>query len=291
LSIVTAFVVLLVGCHRDPNVTKHRYLESGDTYYAKARYREAAIQYQNAIKIDPKYAEAHYQLAECYLRLSNWAGAYQELLRVIDQKPDDPKAQIALGSLLLAAHKFPEAQERAEQLLKKDPNSVDARVLLANAYAGQQDIQASLQEMQGAIDLAPGKPETYLNMAVLQLSAKKTEQAEQSFRKAVELDPKSLTAALALGNFCASQRRWAEAEQQFRHAVELEPKNPLPRIALARLYPHPRAEISGRAGVRGGQEGLGRQTRRVPPARGLLLHYRGPCEGHGGIRIPLPRAP
>jgi tetratricopeptide (TPR) repeat protein len=113
-----ALAVLLAGCHRDPNVTKRKYLESGDRYYAKAKYREAAIQYQNAIKVDPKYAEAHYQLAQCYLRLVNLQGAYRELSRAIDQKPDDPKPQIALGNLLLAVRRFPETQQRAELVLK-----------------------------------------------------------------------------------------------------------------------------------------------------------------------------
>ena len=154
-SLVTALMVLVTGCHRDPNVAKRKFMESGDRYYAKERYREAAIQYQNVIKVDPKYEEAHYQLAQCYLKLADWPDANRELLQAIDQKPDDPKPQIALGNLLLAARQFPEAQKRAERALKTDPNNVDAHILLANAYAGQQDVQASLREMQGAIELAP----------------------------------------------------------------------------------------------------------------------------------------
>jgi len=85
-----------------------------------------------------------------------------------------------------------------------------------------------------------------MNMGLLQLSAKQTEQAEQSFKKAVELNPKSLTAVLGLGNFYTGQRRWTEAEELFRRAIELEPKKVLPRVALARLYliqgQRPRAE-------------------------------------------------
>ena len=64
--LVITLTVLFEGCHRDPAVAKRKYLESGDRYYAKEKYREAAIQYQNAIKIDPRYAEAHFQLAQSY---------------------------------------------------------------------------------------------------------------------------------------------------------------------------------------------------------------------------------
>ncbi|MGH9469630.1 MAG: tetratricopeptide repeat protein, partial [Terriglobia bacterium] len=60
------FIVALAGClaacTRDPNVRKHKFFESGARYFAKGEYRDAAIQFSNAIRIDPKYEEAHYQL-------------------------------------------------------------------------------------------------------------------------------------------------------------------------------------------------------------------------------------
>lgn len=56
---------LLAGCSRDPNVRKQKYFESGTRYFEAGKYREAAIQYLNAVQVDPAYAEAHYQLAQC----------------------------------------------------------------------------------------------------------------------------------------------------------------------------------------------------------------------------------
>src|SRR5229473_1927499 len=61
---------ILVGCSHDPNVRKQKYLESGNKYFERGQYREAAIEYQNAIQIDKLYADAHYHLALCYLRES-----------------------------------------------------------------------------------------------------------------------------------------------------------------------------------------------------------------------------
>ena len=42
---------LLVGCSRDPNVRKQKYLESGNRYFQQGKYREAAVQYQNALQV------------------------------------------------------------------------------------------------------------------------------------------------------------------------------------------------------------------------------------------------
>ncbi len=72
-----------------------------------------------------------------------------------DLQPDNAKAQIALGSLLLAAKQFKLAQDHAQGVLTHDPNNVDAHILLANADAALEDVQQSLTEMQTAIQLAP----------------------------------------------------------------------------------------------------------------------------------------
>ena len=100
------------------------------------KYREAAIQLQNAIQVDPKFAEAHYLLGQSYVKQGLWTGAYQELVRTTEMQPDNLKAQIDLGGLQLAARHFKEGQEKAEFVIQKDPRNMDAHVLLANAYAG-----------------------------------------------------------------------------------------------------------------------------------------------------------
>ena len=53
---------LFTACSRDPNVRKQKYVESGDRYFEKAKYREAAIQYSNAVQLDSRFADAHYKL-------------------------------------------------------------------------------------------------------------------------------------------------------------------------------------------------------------------------------------
>ena len=61
LILALAVISLLsVGCNRNPEVRKQKYLESGQRYFEKGKYREAAIQFSNAIQVDSHYAEAHY---------------------------------------------------------------------------------------------------------------------------------------------------------------------------------------------------------------------------------------
>src|SRR3984893_4288031 len=72
---------VLSGCQRDPTVRRTKYFQSGEQYFSRQMYREAAIQYQNAIQIDPRFTRAHYALAQCYLKQASWQNAYKELMR------------------------------------------------------------------------------------------------------------------------------------------------------------------------------------------------------------------
>ena len=69
VALIFLLLALLTGCFRDPNVRKHKYLESGERYSAQGKDREAAIQFSNALKIDKNFADAHYALAKTYLHM------------------------------------------------------------------------------------------------------------------------------------------------------------------------------------------------------------------------------
>jgi tetratricopeptide (TPR) repeat protein len=233
LTIITAF---LAGCSRDPNVRKQKYFESGQRYAEKGKYREAAIQYSNAIQVDPRFAQAHYQLALTYLKLQEPTRAYQELSRTLELDPENYKARVDITNMLIANKYFKEAQDNLDILTTKQPNSPDVHTALANFKDRQGDIAGAMQEMQKAIALDPNRSESFLNYAIMQIQAQQFDAAETSLKKAVALDPKAMNAQLALGGYLQTRGRFPEAEEQFKHAISVDPTSPDPRSSLVRLY-------------------------------------------------------
>src|ERR1035437_7242305 len=125
-------LALLSGCFRDPNVRKHKYLESGQKCSAHGKDREAAIQYYNALKIDKNFAEAHYALAQSYLHMGDGPRAYGELQRTVYLQPTNYKARIDLGSILLYPIGKPDdAQAQADAVIAAQPDNADAHALLS----------------------------------------------------------------------------------------------------------------------------------------------------------------
>src|ERR1700679_843771 len=87
LLVVSMSAVLLLGCTRDPNVKKLKYLKSGENYVAAGKQQEAIIQFSNAIKIDHNYAAAHYDLAKAYMKMGAVSGGYAGLKKTADLDP------------------------------------------------------------------------------------------------------------------------------------------------------------------------------------------------------------
>src|SRR5512133_198478 len=89
IAVILAVLLGLVSCSRDPNVVKKRYLESGNKYFENGRYKEASIQYRNALKRDPKFGQAHYKLALVALKVGDVAGSVGSFRRAIELVPPD----------------------------------------------------------------------------------------------------------------------------------------------------------------------------------------------------------
>jgi tetratricopeptide (TPR) repeat protein len=247
LFLVGFFIAaLFTGCSRDPNVRKQKYLESGDRYFDKAKYSEAAIQYANALQLDSRFAQAHYKLGETYLKLRDGNRAVQELSRAVDLAPDNYRAHIDLADLwIVGSHGrdgsvndeyLKQARIELDLLREKQPQNPEVFQAWADYYAAQNNLTAALQEMQKAITADPNRSESYLDLALLQLRSNLPEQAEINFKKAAQLDSTAINAQLALGSFYETRNRIPEAEQQFKHTIEVAPRNPAPREALVRLY-------------------------------------------------------
>lgn len=232
---------LFTGCSRDPNVRKQKYFDSGEKYSAEGKYREAVIQYLNALQIDPRFGRAHYQLSQAYLKLGDKNHAFQELSRTVDLSPDDYHAHAEMANLLSEVRNsdgsanqdaLKQAKTHLDLLREKQPNTPETHEAWAYYLLADKNLGEAIQEVQQAISLDPNRAKSYLLLALIQLQSSLPDQAEASYKKAIQVDPKSIDAQLLLGVFYASHNRLAEADQQFKHAIQIDPNNPAPRAAL-----------------------------------------------------------
>jgi len=177
-----AFAVLITaGCSRGAQY----YVKSGNQYFEKKQYKEAIVQYRNAVAKNPRLGEARARLADAYMTVGQPANALREYTRAADLLPNDKDVQLKTAQLLVMAGSFEDAKARADELLKKDPKNVQAQVIRANAVAGLKDLDGAIADMEDAVKLDEGRAPTYTNLGYLQQAKGNKEEAEAAFKQAV----------------------------------------------------------------------------------------------------------
>src|SRR5713226_4133264 len=112
-SLVLSAAVLLSSCSADPQKAKAKYLANGQKYMKKKQYASAMIEYRNALKIDPRFVDAYYQLAQADLAQQDWRAAYGALEKAIELDPNRLDARVDRGRLYLAGRQFKQAEDEA----------------------------------------------------------------------------------------------------------------------------------------------------------------------------------
>ena len=139
--VVLASILALASCRTNPEVAKKRYLESGNRYFDKAKYKEARIMYKDALQKDNRLGPAWYHLGLTALKLSSHAEAVSALRRAIELLPQDQPdrwdAVAKLADLFLQFGRdqkglMDEVATFSSDLLKHDRNSYDGHRLTAD---------------------------------------------------------------------------------------------------------------------------------------------------------------
>jgi len=85
------------------------YSELGNVYLRLERYKPAEIAFNNALKINSDFVNAHYGLAGAYLRQNKLEEGLKELQQVIELAPDSQEAKYAQNIMQQIAQKTPKA--------------------------------------------------------------------------------------------------------------------------------------------------------------------------------------
>ena len=87
----------IAGCNRDPKVKAQKYAAAGDSYVAQKKYKEAILEYRNALAAQPTRADLHYKLAKAYMETGDPVKAYGSYSQAADLDPSNLQAPHHLG--------------------------------------------------------------------------------------------------------------------------------------------------------------------------------------------------
>ena len=234
LLAVLPLLIVVASCNRDPKVQAQRYVENGNKFFEKEKYKEASIMYRRALQKDKRYGEAWYRLGLTDLKLAAYQGAYGDLIRAVELLPDNTDAAVKLADLeLLAATQdeknrdmlLEDAAMRADFLLNKDPDSYDGHRLLGQIALIQSDAPKAIEELALANKAKPNESGLVLAYFQALASGGRFEEAEQVARGLIDAQKTYAPIYDLLYAQYASRNRLPDAEALLKLKVRNNPEN------------------------------------------------------------------
>lgn len=222
--VVLLLIVLVCGvlsaCNRDPQVRKQKFYNTGVEYLNKGDVKRAAIQFRNALQIDPGFAEAANVLAEIQLRQGNYRQAYSLVQQAIAAKPDYLPPHRGLAQIYRLSGKLADSEKELQFILDRSPDDIDALFNLG-VLQGQQKLTDAEGTLNRVLKLQPNHVGALMALASVKKDAHDLPAAERYLRLAVDKNPQSVLAHLTLIRFYITTGRAAEAEPLFSQALRM----------------------------------------------------------------------
>jgi tetratricopeptide (TPR) repeat protein len=245
--VVLALVAALTGCSRDPKVARKRYLDSGNRYYEKGKYKEARIMYLDALQKDMRYGPAYYKLGLTAIKIGPVQDAVSSLRKAIEllpaEDPDHWEAMVKLSDIyLLVAREqkqfIDEAEDYCVKILKHDPNSFDGHRLTADLRFAQsiaayrtahkeesaELLHKAVAEYDRANSIKPGDDGVVMQLARAHTALNELDVAEKLYLQIIDHNKTFQYAYSEVYKLYVFERKLAEGEAILKRAFQNNPK-------------------------------------------------------------------
>ncbi|TMQ61488.1 MAG: tetratricopeptide repeat protein [Candidatus Eisenbacteria bacterium] len=206
-------------------------LQSGDIIkqgveaYRAGQYKRALELFTQAQRLDPGGAKPHYFIGSALEKVEEPDSARVEYETAIRIDPKYVEALTGLGKLLRKQGKE-EGTQKLEEAVKYGPKDAGALYALGLAYLQDKRWDDAYKVFTKGTLLKQGRGAFLAGQALALEGKGETKKAEEIFIRARETDPNNLRIRLDMGGFYERRKIPVLAAPEYVKATELDPKNP-----------------------------------------------------------------
>lgn len=201
----------------------------------KGDYPHAGVQAEEALKLAPMNLQAHLIHANSLIGMGQKDRARQELENIIKINPNANDARYQLGYLSFLDKDYKEAEGIFRELYTKSPNDARGLVGVAESEVAQGRSKNAVQLIESEIEKEPNRDDFKLALGNIEFRAEQYDDALKIFQDLAGRHPKSSDLYVKLAETYRRKGNIDQAVDNFRHASELNPSNPVPLLSLALL--------------------------------------------------------
>ncbi len=170
----------------------------------------------------PRSADVALAHANVSSSLKKYDTTATALDRALALEPENIDAAVFKFSLLVLQKKDSEADQFANEFLKKYPKSLELRNLLARHYLESNDLEAAEREYLIIYQQDDTSIIALMSLALIRMDSKKYDDAKNYLEKVLQLQSNSDLARLYLGDIASLQKRYDEAIQWYSSITDTE---------------------------------------------------------------------
>ncbi len=197
-------------------------------YWKEGNYfdPDRALNYLNeAVRLDPKSADAHYNRGIAYDGLGKNQQAIKDYNQALQLDPKHTEVYYKRGIAFSKLGKHKEAKEDFSQVIRLDPKNPDAYYNRGIACDGLGKFHQAVKDYNQAVGLDPKRTEAFYRRGIAFRKLGKYSEAKKDFNKVIRLDPKNADAYYNRGIACDGLGKYQQSIEDYSKAVRLNPKH------------------------------------------------------------------
>ena len=201
---------------------------------------EALTYYREALRMDPNYVMAHYNIGRILKRQGKTEAAAEQFRQALGLTPNYFEAHCQLASLLESQAELSQATAHFREAVRIQPTHFQARRELGRILARQKQWEEAEKHLREATVLDPSHAVTYHDLGIVLGRLGDMEGAIQYFHKSLEIESDNQTVKLNLARAyfsratnLAREGETADAVVHYREAISFNSDWPAPANRLA----------------------------------------------------------
>lgn len=201
---------------------------------AKGDYAAAILDYQDALRLDPKPG-VYYALAKSYYMLGKYPHSLQNCKKAVALDSTNLEYQDMLADIFTAASQFDSAAAVLEGIIKADSGRVQSYYKLARIDENSKPLEAI--KLYDKLTSILG-PDWNVLIRVAELNEKlgRTDEAATALNKLLTIDPSNTNVQKLLAQLYLKAKRYDEALKVVDDIIQFTPDDPGARQLKAQIY-------------------------------------------------------
>lgn len=202
-----------------------KHYQEAMAHYQNGKLADAERSFRKAIKINPRYADAHNDLGNVYLNMGRLKESFNAYRKALNLAPNHPMLVSNIGNVLMAQGEYEKALNWLNKSVELDPDNAATHCNLGNTFRSLGESRKAVAAYKHAIELNPRQSNYCLNLGGVLIELEELDEAVECFNQVLKLNPEDQKAYMGLGKARNAQGNLDQAVASYQKAISIDPAN------------------------------------------------------------------